>query len=384
MTLSTRTYPALTTLILYLLTAPIGQAQKVDLDRFYFDVSYLRLPALYIDPAQRTFGVKVISANSVHSIYSEADVYDKLYISGYQKVEANPTIRVNVNFNDVRFEKTDIQTRTVENKDKDGKVTSRSYYYTLVATYSSGGGYQVYGPRDDDPAQKPADDNTKSAKPNRFLQAIVSNDKAPELANKKMIKSGFFTNRLTYSTKEYNSSADASRYFEQNQASIRGELITNYVTNAINEVNSTINSTYGYVPTQSREYLWILDSKSHPEYETQQEAIRAVKDLMKTMSATESLTTLAQNLKPVMDYFETLKTKYTGDDKRERKMRYSAYYNLATLYYFLDQPNKAIDEANGLIKNDYDTSDGKKYIELASDLLKDLDKHRIDSRHMKL
>lgn len=110
----------------------------------------------------------------------------------------------------------------------------------------------------------------------------------------------------------------------------------------------------------------------------------AVKELMKGMSANESLATLSQNLQPVMDYFQTLKTKYASDDKQDRKMRYSAYYNLAALNYLLDRPDKAIEEANGLISNDYDTSDGRKHIELAEELKKGLTKHNMDSRHMKI
>ena len=104
---------------------------------------------------------------------------------------------------------------------------------------------------------------------------------------------------------------------------------------------------------------------------------------MQGMSATESLETLAQNLQPVMEYFQTLKTKYAGDDKQNRKMRYSAYYNLAALNYLLDRPANAMEEADGLIKNEYDTSDGKKYIELAGELEIDRDKHKMDARHIK-
>lgn len=76
------------------------------------------------------------------------------------------------------------------------------------------------------------------------------------------------------------------------------------------------------------------------------------------MTATESPEQLAQNLRPVMDYFEALKTKYPGSDKGKVKMRYSAFYNLAALHYFLDQPDEVAKQAEDLIKNGYDTGDG--------------------------
>jgi len=379
-TCSRKALSALTALLLF---STVGFGQKVDLDRFYFEVSYLSLPREFVEPDQRSYGVRVETAATVGSAYPEAEIYEKIRLFGYQKTESNPTVGVQVRFDNVRFEKTEMRSRTVENKDREGKVTSRTTYYTLTATYSAGGVYRIYGPRADAPARKRTEEPAKDAKPNRFLQAVtVSTESTP--ASQPLASSGLFPSQITYSTKEFTSAVDASRYFEQNQASIKTELINKYVNDAIQDVNGSLNGWYGYVPVQSREHLWILDSKKHPEYEVQQEAIKAVKDLMKTMSATQPVALLTENLQPVMAYFQALKTKYAGDDKQERKMRYSAYYNLAKLYYFLDQPDKAIEEANGLIKNDYDPSDGKKYAELAEDLKKELARHRLESRHMPL
>jgi hypothetical protein len=37
-------------------------------------------------------------------------------------------------------------------------------------------------------------------------------------------------------------------------------------------------------------------------------------------------------MQPLIEYFDALKTKYADDSKPARKMRYSAYYNLAVIY----------------------------------------------------
>ena len=105
---------------------------------------------------------------------------------------------------------------------------------------------------------------------------------------------------------------------------------------------------------------------------------------MKGMKATESTTQLDQSLQPLLDYFESLKAKYPGDEKADKKMRYSAYYSLASLYYYLNQPDKVIREANGLIKNDYDKKDGERWIEKAGSLQKVFAKHHLSERHMAL
>lgn len=82
-----------------------------------------------------------------------------------------------------------------------------------------------------------------------------------------------------------------------------------------------------------------------------------------------------------MSYFEELKGKYKGSDKREQKMRYSAYYNLAKLYYLLDRPDDSEKEALGLIQNGFDTSDGEQFVRMAKVLREDLNRQRMDTRH---
>ncbi|WP_234735938.1 hypothetical protein [Tellurirhabdus bombi] len=373
----------LSSLFLYwLLSLTLGtsrsEAQKVDLDRFYFDVSYLALPKEYVEPSYRTFGVHVNAAPSIRAAFSESAIYDRINVFGFQRVESAPTVGVQINLGELRFEKSEPRTRVEEKKQKNGQV-SKTTYYSILVRYSISGGYKIYGPKTGEAiTQKTAE--KKEAKPNRFLQNVIAANEAPFSQN--LMASYTFPYELTYTTREYTNPADASRYLDQNQQSIRAELITKYVNDGLQTVNNSVNTYYGYVPVQSRDFLWILDSKTHPEYEVQQEAIKAVKELMRSMQATQSLEVLTQNLQPLLAYFQELKTKYTGSDKREAKMRYSAYYNLAVLYLYLDQPGKAAEAADGLIKNDYDASDGKSFLKQATELKATLEKHHLDSRHM--
>jgi hypothetical protein len=103
--------------------------------------------------------------------------------------------------------------------------------------------------------------------------------------------------------------------------------------------------------------------------------------LFKEMKANESTETLEKQLQPLIDYFESLKKKYTENDKGSRKMRYSAYYNLGKIYYYLDKPEKVIKEAQGLIDNDYDTRDGKILIFDAEQLKIIFDESKYNTRH---
>ncbi|MNL26972.1 hypothetical protein D3C87_1485360 [compost metagenome] len=99
------------------------------------------------------------------------------------------------------------------------------------------------------------------------------------------------------------------------------------------------------------------------------------------MKADEPIDDLKSNMQPLIEYFDSLKTKYPEDNKPSRKLRYSAYYNLAVIYIMLDQPEKAIAESEKLIANDYDKSDGKGLIEKANKLIASFKASKLNTTH---
>jgi hypothetical protein len=193
------------------------QAQKVDLDRFYFDAGYLILPKEYTPANNRTFGVRVVCSPSVASAYPESSIYEKIGLSGFQRVENNPAVGINVEFGNVRFEKSETKTRVEEKKDKDGKVTEQITYYSILVRYSFSGNYKVLGSRTDEKSlSRKEKEKTKELENNRFLQSASQADPV-----KTVTTSGTFPYDLSFTTIEYRNLADARRYIEQNQQTIR-------------------------------------------------------------------------------------------------------------------------------------------------------------------
>ncbi|MEZ0541437.1 hypothetical protein [Fibrella arboris] len=359
-----------------LLSTYVSNAQKVDLDKSQYEIQCIQFPSEYVAPDQRTFGVRVEATPVISDVYSPDAIYQKIGVSGYQKVEKSPTVGITITLNDFRFSRSEVESRTEEVKDRNGKVTGTNYYYRIVATYDGRGNYVVKGPKANATAK------TKTEAPaNRFLTKASSD--AADASISTVIDAGLLRS-LTYRSGEYRSAVDASAAFRAGQDAVRRNLLNDYVNQCINTVNYRVSELYGYIPVTNREHLWILDSDKHPEYTVQQEAIKAVVTLTKTMKATEPLTQLSTDMQPLIEYFDSLKSKYTKDEKADRKMRYSAYFNLARIYLLLDQPDKAIAEANGLIKNDYDTKDGERIIEEAEKLKQQLAFHHTAERHMKL
>jgi hypothetical protein len=142
-----------------------------------------------------------------------------------------------------------------------------------------------------------------------------------------------------------------------------------------------LTDNFGYGITTITEHMWIIDSKKHPEYMAHRNAFLTLKEALFSISANRPLDGIREQVEPAIRYFESIKKKYTSSSKHDRKIRYASYYNLAVLYYYLDDPQSMLREASSLILNDYDARDGKN-LEAGAVRLKNLFLDtRMSSRH---
>ncbi|WP_026727147.1 hypothetical protein [Flavobacterium denitrificans] len=360
-----------------------SKAQKVDLDRFYFGVNYQILPKEYVPFEKRTFSSRVKLGSALYSYVNPETANEKVYITGWKKVEENGTVDIELNLEDFVERGVSPKSRVEDEKrDKDGKVTSpRKVFYWVEATYATRGYAKVKGPVTAAPVsdkQIEADKAKQAAvASNRFLKnAVVKKDSTAS-------NEGFnvnFNGELKYTSKETLDPSASMKEFNINRTAIKEQTLRDFANNSLNTFGNNIDRVYGFKPKSDNEILWILDAKSD-EGKTQIEAIQAVKSLFATMKADEPIDDLKSNMQPLIEYFDSLKTKYAEDNKASRKMRYSAYYNLAVIYLMLDQPEKTIAESEKLIANDYDKSDGKALIERANNLIASFKTSKLNTTH---
>jgi len=368
-------------LFLLFLSFLSSKAQKVDLDRFYFNVSYQTLPKESVPLEKRTFSSIVKLGGALQSYVNPTSTNDKINIIGWKQVDVNPTVDIEFNLEDFVEKGATRQTRVEETKDKDGKVTGRREYYYVVAKYATRGYAKVKGPVTPTPLTEKQLEEEKakqaSVATNRFLKnAVVKKDTTA-------VNDGFvvgFNGEIEYKSKEYTDNVSPMKDFMLNKSAIRDQQLRGFADNSVNVFYNRINSVYGFRPKNESHVLWILDAKSD-EGQTQIEAIQAVKMLFASMKADEPIDDLKVNMQPLIDYFDSLKTKYTDDSKGARKMRYSAYYNLAVIYLMLDEPEKSIAESEKLIANDYDKNDGKGLIEQANSVIESFKLAKTNTRH---
>jgi hypothetical protein len=358
-------------------------SQKVDLDKFKFGVKYQALPKENVPVEKRTFNVTSTTGTTVKSFVDETDLKNKLRILGWKRADNEPTVNINLDLIEFSLINSKLAEDVNEEKDKAGKVLSRTVKYYVTADYFQDGRIKITGsfsPPElsvkEKEAQKAKDEKVAS---NRFLAKTSINAAAKTESN---FRNENLPSNKNYTTDKYETSSKAVDYFRVSQASISESLLRDFVNTGINRANYLANYYFGFETAyDDTDHLWILDSKSHLEYQTQQEAIQAIKTLFATMKANEPIKELEENLQPLIDYFESLKTKYSGDDKWNKKMRYSAFFNLSKIYYYLDRPALAIIQADGLIANDYDTKDGERLKKEAQDLLDLFNKTKFTSRH---
>lgn len=234
-------------------------------------------------------------------------------------------------------------------KDKDGNVTSSWYTYKVTANYKSSGRMNV-------------------------INASTSQSYEES-----------FQQRTDYKSSDFNSYYKAEKYYKINKYDIKSNQRSKHRSEIKSTINSYLNSRYGYRSYSSNlEFLWILASKKHPEKKAHHEAYNKLKNIFEKMKYDETTNEIAKELEPVIAYFNGVIARYPGTKRKMRKVKYASYYNLANIYYYLDMPEKTKEYGQKIIDNDYDKSDGRRFLRSAVSLAKTLEENKMKSRHMKI
>ena len=323
-------------------------AQRVDLDRFNFSASFRDFPDDPLPSEYKTYNVRIEAAPSLGLGYSAANLENMISIEGLKKVTGTGHITIIAILDDIVIEKTETVERIQVTKDKQNVEVKKSYFATEM-TYSFSARATVYDYKG---------------------STVISNHILFERENKR-----------TFKTNEYSNPVDAANNFNNKILEVKSNLSKQLVSSAISSLNSYLNANYGYAIQKVNDIFWVLNNKKHPEYSEHQKAWNNFKSAIVLMSPDESLDKVKEKMKPVIAYYEKVKTIYTGSDKEAKKLRYASYYNLAKIYLYLDNPGAAMREADALSMNDFDESDGRHLRAVAESLDEQLKKNNASSRH---
>ena len=320
-------------LLILFFTSQLIFSQSSNIDRKPIRVSYVRLPTSPIlDDSHRTYQTNIT----------------ELRIKGFTKISSDATLTYNYEFIKTSSGSPDVKKVEEEIKDDDGKVTSIKYSYKVLNNFESHGIFKF-----------------KNLDTGKFFETKLTESDA-------------------YESEWFDSFDEAKDFYNSNRGSIKDNYKNKHKKTILNKIIKDANLEFGYYPINKDVYIFTVGSKKHPEYEAHKAAYLKIKEAFEKMKYSEPVENIAIEIKPQIEYYESLIPKYVGNKRKMKKMRYISYYNIAALYYYLDMTDKSIEYANKLIENDHKKANGKRFISISNDLIKSFQKNKVKSRHMKV
>lgn len=324
------------------------QAQKVDLDKFVFTAAYQEFPNALIDTSYHTYSVAVTGTTGNNNQVRPEELANLIQIDGWKRLDRGAHVTVTSLFEPVVMRNWEVKERVQVSKGKTEKDTIRTTFYHIEISYSFGAKAEM-----------------KDYKGNTIWQEVVV---SPE-------------QKQVYKTQEFSTIIEATFYFKYQAATEMDRMNKDAVNRAMNSLNNMLSYNFGYYTRTVNDIMWVLDTKRHPEYEAHRKAWLLARQAFFQMDPAKPVDEVRKMLDPAIAYFERTANRYSGNSKGDRKLRYASYFNLAKIYYYLDDPDASMNAAGKLIMNDYDAKDGR-YLESMALGLKNLFAQRQrSSRH---
>jgi len=337
-----------TLLLLLLIPMSMAAQRNVDLDKFGFAVEFRTLPTVKIDSTYRTYNVEVESTKLMSSFMNDLNPERSVILEGWRKLPHDGHIQIKVILDDLLPESFSTKERIENIKDKNGVITGTRTYYSQEVIY------------------------TFAAK------AIVGDYKGVHIMEQVLAARG---SKQSYRSPEFPVRAVAEGYFALNSLKVTNDLYRMNVNRAMQNLSNRLTNDFGYNAVTVNDYMWIIDSRKHPEYTAHRKAFQQMNSILFSMNADTPIESVREQMKPVIAYFESIKKRYPSTSKHDRKIRYASFFNLSVLYYYLDDPKNMMLQANGLVLNDFDSKDGQVFEQSALRLKNQFQASNIYTRH---
>jgi hypothetical protein len=321
------------------LSGSIYAQKNVNVDNLRFSYWERIMPKTPLEPAFFYYGAKIEMPASVKNKVDESSLYENLNISGQRYTEdlKEDDVFVNVTMAPINIVSSSVKERTVESKDKAGKVT-REYYYWVEVVYT-------------------------------FDAKAVANKSGKAIGQYTMYSR---LKSLSFTSGEYGTRKGASDYWNNNREMLVEQFTRDCANSAISSLSSSLSAGFGFPIVRESGLIKTINEKKHPE----NDALRAKSEELKTkMEALNGKIPLTEeDVAELIEYFKNIPVRYTDTkEKADVRLRYVAYYNLCRLYLYIDQPEKVKEWADLLFANGHDKKDAERLIKDAEELKTRLD-----------
>lgn len=292
-----------TLLAVALASTAVTYAQKYDRESFTLNKTHL--PEKLVYDQLKTYGTYVnLFSSSVNTDYN--------YVNGmvgnltsFDKVDYNNAdMQIKAYAGPYSFVEEKTVSRSVTEEVNKQKVTVT--YYKRVHTFRFPAGYTVM---------------------NRKNGLTLYNT---EYAN---------SNIRTIEGNEYKSEADAAKTFESEKSMRLTNDINEHLRLFFQGANGKIKDMYDFYPTQYS--MTIFQFKKWDKDDEYNEHIKNIKKTMAVMTADEAPALYMSRLEADINYLKSFEGMFNPKDKKEDILFFGNYFNLATIYYSLDDIEKA-------------------------------------------
>jgi hypothetical protein len=327
------------------LTSLFASAQKFDRENLYFNNTHI--PSKIIYDQVKTYGVNIVT-NNTNQFSLDINVANSLAtnLTAFTKVDfATADLKAYLTFGAFTFieEKTTSETSDVKVDSVYKKVT----YYKRVLNFRYPIQYKLV--------------NSKNG------QTLYNNE--------------FSANNIrTVSTELFASEADAIKKMNDNRTNYLNTHINQLCYDFVNPCNASIKDMFDFYPAQN-----VLDIYRIKKWDKDDEYNAHVKSVIaayKILTTTDQPDVAKEKIKDDITYFKTFEGVFNPTDKKEDILYFCNYYNLATIYYCLDDFETAkfyVLKLDSSKKQERNTSYLKSIIDIAKNRTA---KHFLSSTHL--
>ncbi|MDR3269546.1 MAG: hypothetical protein LBT83_10845, partial [Tannerella sp.] len=282
-----------------------AQTKNVDIDNVWFTYSYRALPTQPRDPVYFRYAVRIQAGKIARSNILAGAVADALFITGQVKtgMAEEAQMLLEITLGDILLKSSDIKERKQEVKDKEGKVTT-NYFYKVEVNYSFESSYRIL-----------AGEETLS-KGTPFVRAF----------------------NIQYVSEEYGTRKGATDYWNNNKAVLVAGFYQTHALKTAHDASAFASSHFGFPAIKNaRQVIKNMDEKKHNENIAFRAAVASLRDALQDMTPEQAMD--RTKVDELADYFKRIPEKYADPNhKADVRLRYAAYFNLCTIYFFADEP----------------------------------------------
>jgi len=291
-------------------------AQKIKDQRISFE--YTRLPSNPLDPTFTTYSSVVYGSDSgLENLgYDRNAMAEKYFtLGGFKRVGQGGHFRIScyVGYPSVISSKTYDYKDTVKKGEEKVKVTR----YKKEITYRAPVRYKVED----------------------YQGNVITSGSMNEVK------------KFTFGKGATSSSALSKKWYNERSGVMNGRYKT-AVKNSMSSASGTIRALYGYSRKKATAQIEMLGKKDKMSEEFMS-AYETVKAGFAGMKANEKPDKVKEAVRPAIEFYMSEKNKWSASDKKERKVRSACVYNLATIFYWLDEVDESRKYVNECIEIDY-------------------------------